>query len=166
MVEDSTPATARQPSLLQKLRDHFDMEPATLPVVEQSFARHDRPNLHLALEEMLGQDGVQSEIVGVVTLEQYYEPTLAHLSREAAAKHFDEGPVEYTDEPLPGGRQLACVKRGLFLIRIEDQPVALLITRERYSHAPNIVVEVMASERGRAEHFVRQLTRRTRHGKA
>jgi hypothetical protein len=166
MTADPTPDAGKLSSLLRKLRDHFDGEPATLPVLEQRFGIHDRPNLHLALEEMLGQPGVESETVGVVVLEHYREPSLSQLSREVSARNFDEGPVEYIDVALPGHRQLACVKRGLYLIRALAQPIALLLGQEQFTHKPGIVVQVMADERARAEHFLRQVTRRTRSGKA
>jgi ATP-dependent 26S proteasome regulatory subunit len=42
----------------------------------------------------------------------------------------------------------------------------VLVTQERFSHPPSIRVEVMATDRERAERFVRLLTRRTRSGKA
>ena len=41
-------------ALTQRLRKHFGRDPSRLAVVEQMFAFHDRPNLHLALEELVG----------------------------------------------------------------------------------------------------------------
>jgi hypothetical protein len=153
-------------SLLRRLRDHFDAEPATLPVLEQRFDLHDRPNLHLALEEMLAQPGTHGELVGVVMLEAYRGVTLAQLSREGSASRFDEGPVEYTDVALAAGRQLACLKRALCLVRAGELRLALLVTEERLPPRPGIAVEAMAAERPQAERFLRGLTRRTRHGQA
>src|SRR6516165_5731840 len=107
------------PLLLRRLRKHFGGDPADLPVVEQSIDMHDRPNLHLAIEEMLSGPGRQAELLGVLAQDEYRSPSLGRLSREAAAKQFEQGPVEYVDVPLPGGRHLACVKSGLYLIRQE-----------------------------------------------
>src|SRR5262245_22869975 len=98
------------PSLLRCLRKHFDADPAALPVVEQQFALHERPNLHLAVEELLGDPGRRAKLVGVLARDEYRSPSLGRLSREASAKQFEPGPVEYADVALPGGRHLACVK--------------------------------------------------------
>src|SRR5216683_5725385 len=112
------------PLLVRRLRKHFDAEPADLPVVEQHFDMHDRPNLHLAIEEILAGPGQQAELVGVLALDEYRSPSLGRLSREASAKQFEQGPVEHVDVSLPGGQHLACVKSGLYLVREEDRPLA------------------------------------------
>src|SRR5262245_54871539 len=116
-MPDDAPKDTAPPALLRRLRDHFDVEPATLPVLEQGFDGHQRPNLHLALEELLHQPHTRAETVGVVVMEEYSRPKLAQLSRAGSAQHFDEGPVEYVDVELPGGRRLACLKQALCLIR-------------------------------------------------
>jgi hypothetical protein len=157
---------AVEPSLLRRLREHFGREPAVLPVVEQHFGFHQRPNLHLALEELLGEPNRRGDLVGVVALEDHHAASLARLSRAASANHFDEGPVEYIDVALPADRQLACVKHGLYLIREDGEPLAALLAQELYTRTPGINVEVMAADRERAERFVRRLTRLTHHGKA
>jgi cell division protease FtsH len=154
------------PVLLRRLRKHFGTEPAELPVVEQQFGVHERPNLHLAIEELLSAHGRESELVGILAHEEHHSPSLARLSREAAARHFDQGPVEYFDVPLPGGRDLACVKTGLYLIGEEEGALALLVTMPRFAHPACIQVEVMASDQDQAERFLRQLQRVTRQGKA
>jgi AAA+ superfamily predicted ATPase len=152
--------------LLRRLSKHFDGEPADLPVVQQSFELHERPNLHLAIEEMLDVDGRRAELLGVLARDEYRSPSLGRLSREAAAKQFEQGPVEYIDVPLPAGKHLACVKSGLYLVREEDEPLALLVTMPVHSHPPVLQVEVMAADRERAERFLRELRERTSHGKA
>jgi cell division protease FtsH len=154
------------PPLLKMLRQHFDGDPAQLQIVEQQFAIYERPNLHLALEETLAGPGKNAEQIGVLVLEQYREARLAELTRALSAKCFDVGPVKYVDVPLAGGRQLACVKRALYLFREEGQPVALLLGESGYSHIPAINVEIMALDRQLAETSLRRLTGQVRHGKA
>jgi hypothetical protein len=154
------------PVLLRRLRKHCGSEPAELPVVEQQFGLHEMPNLHLAVVDMLDDPDRQAELVGILALEEYHGPSLARLSREASARRFEEGPVEYFDVPLPGGRHLACVKSGLYLVREKDGPLALLVTRPAHAHPPSIHVEVMAAQRDHAERFLRLLQRLTHHGKA
>ena len=68
--------------------------------------------------------------------------------------------------PLADGRQLACVKCGLYLLRDADGPLALLLTEERYRYPAGIIVEVMAAEREHAERFVARLSRLVQLGRA
>jgi cell division protease FtsH len=158
--------TACEPSLLLRLRAHFGCDPSRLPVVEQEFASYERANLHFALEEMLGGSQRHWELLGVVVLEEYRGATLARLSRAGSARSFDEGPVEYADVPLPGNEQVACVKNGLYLVREDDRPLAILLTESAEPWRQQIGMEVMAPERTCAERFSRQLARLTRYGKA
>lgn len=154
------------PALLRKLRKHFGADPAELPVVEQQVDLHDRPNLDLAIREILNERGLESELIGVLGHEEYHSPSLARLSREGPLRYFELGPVEYLDVPLPGGRHLACVKTGLYLIRAKEGALAFLITAAKHVHPPSIRIEAMAADREHAERFLRHLGNLTRNGKA
>jgi hypothetical protein len=166
----ATPAadqpTAGEPALLQRLRSHFGCEPSTLPVVEQQFDAYERANLHLALTEMLGEPQRRSELLGVIVLEEYRAASLARMSRPGSARTYDEGPVEYADVPLAGDLHVSCVKNGLYLVREDERPLAVLLTESPRPWQQQIGVEVMAGEREGAEKFSRQLARLTRFGKA
>jgi cell division protease FtsH len=154
------------PPLLKRLRKHFAADPAALPVVERQFDAYERPNLHLAIEEMLAAAGTEAELVGVLSNEDYHSPSLARLARPASARHFEAGPVEYVDVPLPEGRHLACVKNGLYLIRGKRSTLALLVGAVRHTYPPVLQAEVMAAQREDAEDFLRELQRRVGQGKA
>lgn len=91
-----------KPALLQRLERHFRNDPATLPVVEQHVAVYERPNLHLAIEELIRSIDAHFELTGIVSYEEYNRASLARLSRKGSAKHFDRGPVEYVDVALHG----------------------------------------------------------------
>jgi hypothetical protein len=156
----------QEPVLLRRLRKHFGTDPGELPVVEQTFSQYERPNLHLAIEEMLNDPGREADLLGVLVPEDYHNPSLARLSRAATARSFEEGPVEYADQSLPAGRHLACVKRGLYLVREDDGPLALLVYQPFHVHPPALQVEVMGRDREQAEDFLRHLRRLTSQGKA
>jgi hypothetical protein len=160
-----TPIAAPESGLLLRLRDHYATDPGMLPVVEQSFQLYHRPNLHLAIEELLAEPGRAPTLVGVVVPQEFHSVTLSKLSRPKTAADFDQGPVEYSDVDLAEGRRLACIKRGLYLFRDGDAAVAMLVN-ENFFPRPGINVEVMAGERDTAEHILRRLAKRTRHGSA
>src|SRR4051794_30760316 len=112
------------PVLLRRLRKHFGADPADLPVIEYQVVAHERPNLHLAVEELLSQADRQADLLGVVGEQDYHQPSLARLSREKSARYFDQGPVQYVEVDLPSQRRLSCVKTGLYLIRDKKEPLA------------------------------------------
>jgi cell division protease FtsH len=149
-------------TLLRRLRKHFGADPAALPVLEHTVAEYERPNLHLAVEELVAE----ADLFGIVVPEDYHTVSISKLSRDATARQFDEGPIEYVDVPLANGEKIGCVKRGLYLFHCDDEPAALLIYPEPSWHRPNIRVEIMAPTRELAESFLRRLARKTQHGQA
>src|SRR5439155_3007286 len=142
MADPSQYLDVAEPSLLCRLQRHFGDEPATLPVIQQDSAVYERPNLHLAIQELVQRPESRPDLVGIVVTEDYHGVSLSKLSRPASARHFDEGPVEYIDVALANEQQLACVKSGLYLLQDDGRPIALLVTHERFSHSPTIRVEV------------------------
>jgi cell division protease FtsH len=168
MPEAATPDTtpAPPPVLLARLQRHFGRDPAELPVVALEVQMHERPNLHLALQDLLAEPDRAPGVVGVVSLDHYRSPSLAHLARASTAAHFDIGPVEHVDVPIGGGGQLACVRNGLYCLRDGGEPVTLLVYEDHFRFRSGIHVEAMAADRERAERFIRLVNRRTQHGKA
>lgn len=154
----------KKPALLLRLQQHFHSDPAKLPVIEQTYAIYERANLHLALEELTDPDTLV--LVGIVVEEDYRGVSLSKFSRPDSAKDFDEGPVEYVDEPLPNHQRLSCVKRGLYCFHVADQPIALLISELSFGPRTGVRVEIMASSKELGEQLAQRLTRLVRHGKA
>jgi hypothetical protein len=152
----------KKADLFKKLRSHFGTDPAQLPFIGQELDLHERPNLHLALDEMLSE--AEPEVIGLVEFD--YDVSLGKLSRESSAKEFDQGPLEFFDVPLANGSKLACVKQGLYFFLEDGQEITLLVTERRHSYPAKIKVEVMAPERETAERYLRRLMATTRQGKA
>ena len=163
MTQSSAPP---EPSLLALLRAHFGADPAQLAVFEQGFDSYERANLHLALTELVQELDPTMRLVGIVVPDDYHSATLSKLSRPGTALAFDEGPVEYANVTLADDRRLACVKRGLYLLRAAGRPVALLTYEKHAAYGRGLTVEVMGADAEQAEGLLGQLTRRTRYGKA
>jgi hypothetical protein len=71
--------------------------------VEQHFDFYERPNLHLAVEELLEKPQSKAELIGVVVPEEYHSITLSKLSRPAAEDACDGALVvreQHIDEAL------------------------------------------------------------------
>jgi hypothetical protein len=155
----------KRPELLALLHSHFGVDPAGLPVIEQEFDPYHRANLHLSLVDLMPRDGA-FRLLGVVPRHDYSSINLPKLSRPETAHEYQRGPVEYLDVPLADDRTLACVKRGLYLFRDGDVPVAMLAADDPYRHPSTIRVAVMAADQEAAERFARKLAKGVRHGAA
>jgi hypothetical protein len=154
------------PILLHRLREHFGTDPGCLPVLEQPFGLHERPNLHLAIEEILDGKKRRADLVGVLSHSEHETPSLSRLAQATSSSHFGPGPVQYLDVALPRGRHLSCVKNGLYFLHQGKTPIAMLTTTPRYVHPQCVQIEVMAADREVAEAFVHELRKLTQQGKA
>lgn len=152
--------------LLRRLEKHFRCDSAKLPVVSHSVRLHDRPKLHLAIEELLQQPGRKAELIGIQTADEHRSPSLGRLASPESARRFQPGSVEYVDVSLWEGRHLACVKSGLYLMREDDQPIAILVSTPVYSHPPRVQIEIMADDPERAERVLHELQRFIAKGRA
>ena len=164
-----TPSSPPQPlpTLWVRLCDHFACDPSKLPVVAQTVENYNRPNLHLALEELIEASNPGPVLLGLITPEHSYGPTLAKLSRPTTAAPFEEGPVEYLDLPLANDQRLACIKQGLYLLKFDGRPAAVLVTApEFYRPDSGVKVEVMGEDQKAAERVSRKLSRGVARGTA
>jgi hypothetical protein len=160
-----TKKAGKRSGLLRRLHRHLGTDPAKLQVLRQDFGDYERPNLHLAIEQILGDLAKPHEAIGVVTNSDYDSIALAKLTRQSTARNYEAGPVEYVDVALADGRQLACVKRGVYFFHEKKKPIVLLVTVGS-SHFGGITIEVMAADPMIAQDFLRRLTKETRLGRA
>ena len=131
-----------------------------LPVVSQPIAAHDHPNLHAAIEDYLAAGNRTSVVMGVVGLGGFMGKGLADLvaPHSGFGGAANQGPVEYANVELDGDKVVACVERGLFLVKDGDDRLVIFVRQEdRIGSRENLTVEVMAPERAAAERFLREL---------
>lgn len=151
-------------SIADMLASHLGAAANALPVLRQSFEDYERPNVHFAMEEITSSDVRLEKLFGVV--ERDYQVTLSRLTSPDSDGDFREGPVEYIDLDVGPNSSVACVKRGVYLLREGDMPFALLISKDEHSYPPQMMLELMASNRAQGLNFLRRLTRTSRLGKA
>ncbi len=146
------------------IENHLGAKTADSPIVRHVFEVFERPNLHLAIEELLESQKNNLVLLGIV--ERDYGASLARLSSESSSKDFETGPVEYLDIELSGNQHLACVKTGLYLFDDDGASLVMLICKEPDTYPPKILVEVMAGKKDAAQKFISKLVRMTKFGKA
>ena len=156
-------APPQQPVFLQRLRAHFNADPALLPIIAESFETADHPNLHLAIEGYLSTEGRSAERIGLISGIHYMDVKFSQLVAPANAGLMGQtapapGPVEYVNINLEDDRVLTCVQRCLFLVSDADQRLALLLCgpNEMMGY-PKIHIEVMAQDASAAERVLAEL---------
>jgi hypothetical protein len=161
MKQMASQAPAVEPVFVRRLREHFGKDPATLPLVSETFQEHDHPNLQRAIDAWLAGSDSSGEIVGIVDDHAWFG--LLSLARLVAPRQASmmggsepvEGPVQYVNVTLEEGQVMTCVQRGLYLLRSGADRLALLVQgamRER--HIVQSSLEVMAGTRELAERFL------------
>jgi hypothetical protein len=146
-------ATAEEPAVTRRLREHFGSDPAELPVVARSVNRYEHPNFQVALERWSAAEGRAIEALGISAMAGY-RLGLAELAQPPGGMGSmlpDPGPVEYVTVEL-GTRAIVCVESALFLIADGERRLALLLkTGDEMHERQNFGLEVMAPSRDDAE---------------
>lgn len=155
-------SSAGEPPFRSRLRSHFGAEPSQYPIVAEEFERSEHPNLQLAIDGFLAEEGRSSELLGVTSDQNssYRGVGLSELLAPPSTGHGGHsshvpGPVEYTNVVVSQAEVLPCVQRGLYLIQGGDRRLALLVRGpSEMSFRKKIHVEVMAPDRADAERFL------------
>jgi hypothetical protein len=155
--------------IVKRLRQHFRVEPRTLPIVAQEFESAEHPNVQVAVDAYLATEGRSADLLGIVSGRMFGDAGLSDLVapvRPVLRGEFVpvEGPVQYANVELDGDRFMPCVQYGLYLIREGRERLALLV-RGPSEHRPmrkSVIVEVMARARDRADQFLAAVRSATR----
>lgn len=153
-------AKKSEPVFLSKLRDHFGADPLHLPTVREAFEKADHPNVHLAINSLLSDNGWVSELLGF-TCASHDGVKFSHLLTPYYDTEAKEGPVEYLNIPLHDDHIQACVNKGLYLAHNGNEPIALLISGPRDWHT-TVDLEVMALDLDKAERILGMIRTSTR----
>jgi cell division protease FtsH len=131
-----------------------------LPVVGQTFAPPEHPNLQLALEAVAAS-APPFEVIGLPAEAPHYEGFgLANLAApHERAPRFEAVAPAYINVPVDVDRTLPCVSLGIWLLHHDRMPVVVLHALgdpHRGTHA-GLKVEVMCADREAAVGFLARL---------
>src|SRR5947207_1686364 len=165
LEEASAGVPDRQPVFARRLREHIGADPATLPIVTQEFAVTERPNVQVALDAYLGQEGRSGDVVGFISQYAGFRgASITDLVAQRGSGFFGqseacEGPVEYIHVDLGEGESITCVDSAMVFITDESGPLALLISssQEQGPFRGKIRLQAMAADRALAERFLAEL---------
>jgi hypothetical protein len=142
-------AAPRRGGLGERIAAHLGVNPAELPVTSEEFDPYEQPNIQVALDDYLAGPGRVAELVGVgIPQKRFFDLGLSDLVAGPGDGRplIGEGPVEYVNFHLAGGRVLSCVQFGLYLLRDGDSRLAAFVSGPLQGHGPQpqVRVQVMA----------------------
>jgi len=159
-------AAAQTSPLLDKIRAHLGTDPAELPVTLEQIDTFEHPNLQLAIDAYLGQDGHSADLFGVsMDNKRFMAVGLSELVIRDGGVYRPtllEGPVDYVNYHLAGDEILACVQFGLYLVRAGDARLVTLVTGPSEMGDPRrqkLRLEVLAAQPDDAVAFIADIRR-------
>lgn len=157
-------ATPQQNELAARIERHLGASPHQLPVVGEDFEPLDHPNVQLAMERLIAGPGRSARLLGFSAENKRMRAfgLTDLLSRGGIfGSPPREGPVDYVNVHLQGGRVLACVRAGFYLLETDGVRLVVFVGGPPEMGGPRTVlrVDVMAVRRGDAERFLADLVR-------
>ena len=159
-MQAMTSAAERGESVLgARIRAHLGQDPKELPTTSVEFATTDHVNLQLALQAVLRDP----EVLGFSTSgPPGFMPPVGLselLAGHGMAGRIELVPVRYVDVEVGDGRVVRCVPAAVFLTRLAEAPVALVLSRsERPFGGAALRLEGVAPQ----EHAVSELVKELR----
>lgn len=139
------------------IEEHLGRDADRLPVVADRYLPFEHVNVQVAVEHLLAQPGRSHRLVGLLG-DQHGFMSLAELLQHAHHRGVGLGAVDYVSLADGPGSVRLCAQAGLYLLKDDGRPVALLL-RAPSEHGPRqlVSVEVLAPERAHGEALVAEL---------
>lgn len=142
----------------QLLRDHLRRDAGELPVVAMGVDAFDHANLQLALNALAAEPDVEvARTVGVRGQSRMFGNNLNLGMLTMRVYGLDIGPVDYVELPIDNSDSLTCIDFGLLLLRVEGEPVAMLIRSVDDHRGGGISAEVMTADRAAAADLIARI---------
>ncbi|MEM9360862.1 MAG: ATP-binding protein [Pseudomonadota bacterium] len=127
---------------IDRLMNHFEgHELESLATVEKTFPITVQPDLEAAIDALLPG----ATFAGISARRGYETLTFSHLVNERREPPVISAP-EYLDIDIGEESAGRCIVSGLWMFKIDDGPVALLVTQVgRMEHSPGVHTQVIAS---------------------
>lgn len=148
---------ARPSPFATMLTEHFGADPSEYPVTTEAIATHDLPNLQLGLDALLGLPDVEFRLTGFAGPVGHFELSLTGLVHDESFG-IRLGPVRRRVVELDGGSRLPCVTSGLYLVRTDQGPLALLVAQGQPGFGQSgFRLEVIGERESHSEDLVERL---------
>jgi hypothetical protein len=108
----------------------------------RTYPLRQQADLQKALDALFGERSVPNNFIGI---RQEYRHVVVDFSKLLDHGHnvIEVAPAQFEDVDIGGGETVRCLKNGLWLLRDERGPYAVVLSQEaEYGHTSNLIVEV------------------------
>jgi DNA polymerase III delta prime subunit len=161
----TTAADQPRSPLMDRIQTHLGTDPTQLPVISEEYDAFEHPNAQVALDAYLAGPERQADLVGVGgnsmrNMNFSLSDFLSQSGFMGRMLRLTEGPVDYVNFHLAGGRVLSCVQFGLYFVRNGETPLVVFIAGPSDQHGPRqkLRVEVVARRSEECQAFLAELT--------
>lgn len=131
--------------VFQRLARHFaPMRPHEMLATSRTYPLRQQADLQQALDGLFGDRSVPHNFVGI---RQEYRHEVVDFSKllQQSRGCVEVAPAQFEDVDVGGGETIRCLKNGLWLLREERGPFAVVLSQhDDYGRSSNLVVEVAA----------------------
>jgi hypothetical protein len=161
---------ARERATTEPLADRIEQflgaDPVSLPVVSETFEPYQHPTVQLAIDAILGRDGVSHELVGTAGQGREHMSFAEMLQMSRMHRAFGVGAVDYVTLPVSVDEEMTCVRFGLYLIDDSRARFAILLRGRHMMGEGNPAIEVIGQTWDDARRWLAELrTERARNDK-
>jgi cell division protease FtsH len=141
------------------LDEHLGRDSQGLPIVRDSYPTFEHVNVQAALDALLSEPGTTHHLDGLLG-EHHYHMSFGDLIQYSHPRGIALGAVDYVSLADGYASARPCVQAGLYLVRGESGPFALLL-RGPSENSPrmSVSIEVLAADREEAEAVLATLRR-------
>jgi cell division protease FtsH len=156
-MSDLLPPAEPSP-LLRRLTDHLGVAPQGLPMVVESYAAYEHPNIQAAIDAYVAGPGVTAELVGIIGPNREHEGFTDIIASATWHRHYQLGAVDYASVAIGVGVETTCVSFGLYLIAAGDARLAVLFrVGSRRTGMPELQLEILSADADAARAFLRRI---------
>jgi hypothetical protein len=144
---DETPDEAPQSlPLYERLARHFEpARPQDLIASSRTYPLRQQADLQLALNDLFGERRIPENFVGI---HQAYRHEMLGFSKvlEQGRNALEAAPAQFEVVDIGRGESVQCLKNGLWLLRDDVAPYAVLLAQtNEYGSKGDVQVEILAS---------------------
>lgn len=146
-------------ALRSVLDEHLGRDSQGLPIVRDSYPPFEHVNVQAALDALLDEPGTTHQLIGLLG-DHHFHMSFGDLIQNSQLRGISLGVVDYVSLADGYASVRPCVQAGLYLVRHDHGPVAILLRGpSENSHHSAVMVEVLAAERAEAESLLAALRR-------
>ena len=131
--------------IFQRLAKHFaPLLPHGMLATSRTYPLRQQADLQKAVDELFGERQVPKNFIGI---NQQYRHEVVDFSKLLEQSHsiVEAAPAQFEDVDIGGGETVRCLKNGLWLLREDRGPYAVVLSQHQdYGRGSHLSVEVAA----------------------